>query len=45
MTLYFIRTVRQEIPVAKILQGWEGQVLSDDRPLNEYYLLRRWLGR
>lgn len=38
------RTVMQEIPVERILRGWSGPWISDDRPLNEYYLLRRWRG-
>lgn len=41
----FTRTLSQEISVAQILRGWNGQPISDDKPLNEYYLLRRLRGR
>jgi hypothetical protein len=37
---YFTRTVRQEVDLDRALRGWQGHVLTDDRPLNEYHLLR-----
>jgi hypothetical protein len=38
---FFLRTLGQEIPLARILRSWDGQAITDDRPLNEYDLLRR----
>ncbi|HEX6738443.1 MAG TPA: hypothetical protein VF310_09235, partial [Vicinamibacteria bacterium] len=42
----FSLVLRQEIPVDELLNQAPGApALTDDRPVNEYYLLRRWRGR
>ena len=45
-TAQLAHVLSQEVPVQRILQAMPGvPVLEDDRPYNEYFLLRRALGR
>jgi len=45
-TAQLAHVLSQEVPVQRILQAMPGvPMLEDDRPYNEYFLLRRTLGR
>jgi spermidine synthase len=42
--ILFQRTLSNEVPLSRLVGRGDSQVITDDRPLNEYFLLRRWRG-
>ena len=38
---FIVEVLKRQLPVEDLLKGDTGVVVKDDRPYNEYYLLRR----